>query len=432
MTGQSGSGKTTVLKELVYEDIARGDSAVIVIDPHGDFAEDVARFDLNRSGERLVFLDPRLSGGVAPCFNPFDVPDEYRTPEILDAMADNLAETFVEMLKTSGLTVQMRSLLKPILTTLLLRPGSDITDIPDFFDQERNGELMGFAFRSLSNPGQIDFLRRAFHGENYAASKAGISARVHALTNSLTFHDTMVGPATIRLHELMDARKVVVVRLSGGVIGQDTAETLARFIIAGIKNAALFRQTVPYRKRVPCHVFIDECQLFVTESIERVLNETRKYRVHLTLAQQIAGWGMDADTKKAVFANTGVKITGKNSVDTLSAMAKETGASLDELQALDVGRFHVKSLSDPGVVVRVPDRLAHGGSSMPAADWERVRADQLARFYRPAPRHVHGDDPSADVPDAGASAFEDGRRQKPAASAKPLGGPALPIPSDNE
>lgn len=430
VTGQSGSGKTEVLKNLIYEDIAGGKCSVIVIDPHGDLAEDVARFDLNRSGKRLVFLDPRLSPGVAPCFNPFDVPAEYRTPEIVDAMADNLAETFVEMLKTSGLTVQMRSLLKPILTTLLLRPGSNITDVLDFFDPERQGELMGFALRNLSNPGQIDFLRRDFHGENYAASKAGITARIRALTNSLTFHDTMIGPATVRIHELMDSGKVVVVRLSGGVIGQDTAETLARFIIASIKNAALFRQADREKPRVPCQVFIDECQVFVTESVEKVLNETRKYGVHLTLAQQIAGWGMDADTKKAVFANTGVKITGKNSTDTLSAMAKETGATLEELQALDVGRFHVKALSKPGVVVRVPSRLIHGGACMPASDWERIKSEQLAKFYREAPRHSPGNDPKADRPDPVAEAFDGFPKQAPRKLDAGRIVPALPIPTE--
>lgn len=434
VTGQSGSGKTEVLKNLIYEDIADGQSSVIVIDPHGDLAEDVARFDLNRSGSRLVFLDPRLSPGLAPCFNPFDVPDEYRTPEIVDAMADNLAETFIEMLKTTGLTVQMRSLLKPVLSTLLLRPGSGITDVVDFFDEERNGALMGFALGHLSNPEQIRFLRREFHGENYNTSKAGIAARIQALTNSLTFSDTMIGPATVRFHELMDARNVVVVRLSGGTIGHDTAETLARFILASVKNAALFRQPIPYGKRVPCHVFVDECQLFVTESIEQVLNETRKYRVHLTLAQQIAGWGMETSTKRAVLANTGVKITGKNSADTLSTMAKETGADLDVLQALTVGKFHVKASDDPGVVVRIPSRLAHGGASMPPDEWERVKADQLARFYRPAPRHVPGTDPHSGTPDESAEGLDDFvRKRKPPGKPKPpRRGPSRPIPPDNE
>jgi len=430
VTGQSGSGKTEVLKNLIHDDIAGGRSSVIVVDPHGDLAEDVARFALNRSGERLVFLDPRLAPGVTPCFNPFDIPDEYRTPEIVDAIADNLADTFVEMLKTAGLTVQMRSLLKPILTTLLLRPGSDILDILDFFDQERNGELMAFAFSHLTNPGQIDFLRRDFHGENYATSKAGISARIRALTNSLTFYDTMIGPATVRLHELMDARKIVVVRLSGGVIGQDTAETLARFILASVKNAALFRQTVSPKKRVPCHIFIDECQLFVTESIEHVLNETRKYGLYLTLAQQIAGWGMETSTKRAVLANTGVKITGKNSTDTLATMAKETGADLEELQALEVGKFHVKAFSDPGVFVRVPSRLVDGGGSMTAEEWERVKTAQIERFYRPSPRHVPGADRAR--PDRVADALGDMTKRRAARTEKTRRAPALPIPTDNE
>lgn len=427
VTGQSGSGKTEVLKNLIHDDITGGRSSVIVVDPHGDLAEDVARFALNRSGDRLVFLDPRLAPGVAPCFNPFDIPDEYRTPEFVDAIADNLADTFVEMLKTTGLTVQMRSLLKPVLTTLLLRPGSDILDVLDFFDQERNGELMAFAFRNLASLGQIDFLRRDFHGENYATSKAGISARIRALTNSLTFYDTMIGPATVRLHELMDSRKVVVVRLSGGVIGQDTAETLARFILATVKNAALFRQTVPPEKRVPCHIFIDECQLFVTESIEHVLNETRKYKLYLTLAQQIAGWGMETSTKRAVLANTGVKITGKNSADTLATMAKETGADLEELQALEVGKFHVKAFSDPGVFVRVPSRLVDGGGSMTAEEWERVKTAQIERFYRPSPRHV----PGARA-DRVADALGDMTKQHTARTGKTRRPPALPIPTDNE
>lgn len=434
VSGQTGSGKTEVLKNLIYHDIESGEKSVIVIDPHGDLADDVARFAINFPGDRLVFLDPRLTPGMTPCFNPFDIPDKYRTPEMVDSISDNLAETFVEMLKTAGLTVQMRSLLKPILTTLLLRPGSNILDVLKFFDHTQNAELIEFASQNLSNIGQIDFLRRDFHGENYTTSKAGISARIRALTNSLTFYDTMIGPATVRIPELMDERKITVVRLSGGLIGQDTAETLARFILASVKNAALFRQSMHERERVPCHIYLDEGQLFVTESIDRVLNETRKYRLHLTLAQQIPGWGMESDTKRALFANTGVKITGNNSADVLAHMAKETGAELEQLQSLGIGKFHVKSLSRPGEIVQFSNHLADEEKKMTQEQWEYVKNEQIKKYYRPSPRNIPGND----KPDSTAASVQAMEKDKPRRASrkksfeKAPSTPAFPIPSDNE
>lgn len=399
LTGKSGSGKSEALKVLIHGTIAEGSAAVVLVDPHGDLATDVARYELNRQSGRLVFLDPRLAPGYAPGFNPFDIPDELRTPEAVDLAAENLLETFGEMLKGSGFTAQMETVLRPVITTLLLRPGSTILDVLAFLDDDRNDQLKAFAYRHLANPAQIDFLRHEFGGDNYASSKDSIAARIRSFTNSLTFYETMTGPATVRLSELIDARKVVVISLCGGMIGQATADTLARFVLASVRNAALARQIKDAKDRVPCHVYIDECQLFVTDSIERILNETRKYKYFLTLAQQIPGGGIDsADAKKALYANTGIKIVGANDPELLAPMARRLGVEVDEIAGLPVGRFFVKPASEvPSVCVRVPSHLAHGGGGMSAEAWEEEKARQIARYYRPTVRNAPGHPAAAPI-----------------------------------
>jgi hypothetical protein len=390
VTGKSGSGKSEALKVLIAETIAEGSHAVVVVDPHGDLATEVARLDVNRGTDRLVFLDPRLFPGMCPGFNPFDIPNELRTPEAVDLAAENLVETFGEMLKGSGFTQQMKTVLRPVITTLLLRPGSSIHDVITFLDPERNDHLKAFAYRHLANPAQVAFLQDRFEGDNFSTTKASITTRIQSLINSLTFNETMTGPATVRLSELIDARKVIIISLCGGKIGQDTADDMARFVLASVRNAALSRQILDAKDRVPCQVYIDECQLFVTPSIERILNETRKYKYFLTLAQQIPGGGIDdADAKKALYANTGIKIVGSNDPELLAPMSRRLGVEVDAIAALPIGKFYVKPASDaPTICVRVQSDYANGKADMSAEEWEAEKARQLARYYQPAIRHV--------------------------------------------
>ncbi|HLO76636.1 MAG TPA: type IV secretion system DNA-binding domain-containing protein [Magnetospirillum sp.] len=381
ISGGSGSGKTEAIKVIIHHYLTRDTSAaVVVLDPHGDFAEQVARFRENAENGRLVYIDPALSPQHTPVFNPFEIKD--RSPMAVDVATQELVSVFREIMDT-GFTLQMETVLKPCIATLLLRDGSTILDLMRFMDDDENADLLHFAQRMLPNPAQRHFLAVDFGKDAYGPTKQSLRTKIQSLLNSQVFLHFLAGPSTFDLEEAINRRALIVFNLSRGTIGDDTSETIGRFIIAKLQSFAIQRARIDEHKRVPIHLFVDECQLYISDSIEKILTEARKYKLFATLASQILGQNMGAQLKAIVLSNTAVKMTGKNALATLSAIAKETGANLEELQGLETGEFHIKAGNRPSVKAKMPAHLLGKRNGMRADKWAETIKGQLARYYRP-------------------------------------------------
>lgn len=383
ITGGAGSGKSEAIKAILFHYLTRNTApALVLIDPHGDLAEQVAHWPELADGRRLVYIDPALVAGKTPVFNPLDIPDDERNPDDIAIVVKQLIEVFPELIAGLEFTPQMRTLIGACLTVLLHKPGATLADLMDFMDDDRNKRWLDFADTVLGGSLYRDFFRREFNDKTMDTSKRGVRMRLYeALQGNPAFYRMIAGPSTFNLEELLRRRAVVIFRLGRGDIGETTSNLIGKFIMARLKAFAFKQGRTPEAERVPVHVFVDECQNYLSESVETILKEARKYGVHLTLAQQILGDGMSPDLLKAILGNTAVKITGKNALHTLKKIAEETGADLDELQNLSTGYFHIKAGNRKGIVVRMPShRIKDKGAIRPEA-WEALRDSQVARYY---------------------------------------------------
>lgn len=386
ITGGTGSGKTEAIKVLIHHYVARHKTAVVILEPHGVLADQVAHWrEFRDDPERLVYIDPAIDPEhITPVFNPLDIPDGERTPSGVLNVAAQIVEVFREILADVGFTLNMETTLLACVSTLLLRKGSTFRDLHRFMDDTQNADLVAFAKKNLTGALRTyrEFFETRFLTDSLKSSKDGIGMRLFSFLPGF-FEQSTVGRSTFDLEGALKARKVVVFHLSKSKLKQREVAIFGRFIIARIKAFAFKQGRISEeRKRTPVHVFVDECQNFLTPSIEEILCEARKFRVHLTLAQQIIGQGMDKRTEQIVLANTGVKMTGKNARHTIEIIAKETGAPMDELESLKVGEFHVKSGDRKSVKARMPAHLLGDKGAMTPEEWERVKADQIARYYR--------------------------------------------------
>lgn len=388
ISGAAGSGKSEALKTIILHYLTRNTSTgVVLIDPHGEVAEQVAKWPELSDGKRLVYIDPALTPEKTPVFNPLDIPEAERNPDDIAIIVKQLIEVFPELIDGLEFTPQMKTMVSACLTVLLHAPGSSLTDLREFMDDTKNGPWLQLADEVLSGSMYRDYFRRDFMDKSSDITKRGIRMRLlEALQGNPPFLRMIVGKSTFNLEELLQRRAVVIFRFGRGEIVEETSNLLGKFIIARLKAFAFKQGRLSPAERVPVHVFIDECQNYLSESVAVILKEARKYGVHLTLAQQILGDGMSPDLLKSVLGNTAVKITGKNALHTLKKIADETGADLDELQSLSTGYFHVKAGARKGVVVRMPgNRLMENGAVSDEV-WERVKNNQVSRFYRtPAP-----------------------------------------------
>lgn len=385
ITGAAGSGKSEALKAIIYHYLTRNTSTgVVLIDPHGDVAEEVGHWPELSDGARLVYIDPSLSPGKMPVFNPLDILDDERNPKDISIVVKQLIEVFPELVEGMEFTPQMRTLISACLTVMLYKPGSRILDLMEFLDDTKNDEWLAFADRVLMDSMYREFFRREFRDKNMDISKRGVRMRLfEVLGGNPLFSGMTQGKSTFSLEAELNRRAVVIFRFSRGDAEETASSLIGKFIIARLKAFAFKQGRMPAERRVPVHVFVDECQNYISASIGVLLKEARKYGVHLTLAQQILGDDMSPDLLKAVMGNTAVKITGKNALFTLKKIADETGADLDELQALSTGYFHIKAGSRKGVVKRMPSHRIKNQGAISAEAWEAVRDNQASRFYRP-------------------------------------------------
>ena len=364
----------------------RGET-VILLDPHGDIAQQVAHFKEHRNPQNLIYISPDLKKGFTPCINPLEM-GQGVDPAQINYMAECLTEVFKEIVGAeSTLTANMETLLKAVLSVLLIREGSTLLDLQKFMRDEENDDLIAFAVQH-SNAGQRHFFTNAFLDRNYTATKNALYTKLQSLLNSETFYRLTIGKSTINLREAMNSKKTIIFNLSKGLIGQQTSPAFGRFIVGMLQGFSFERQQIPESQRIPVHLFIDEFQNFITPSIETLLAESRKYAVHLTLAQQFHGQGTSPALRGAILNNTAVKIAGTGEGASLEAIAKiMTGTTKEDLQNLLTGEFFVKTRASGILETALNENLAQHFKvttsfigyrhAMKPKHWQSVKAYQI-------------------------------------------------------
>lgn len=387
VSGNTGSGKSEMLKTLIHHYITTNtDTALVVIDPHGDFATQVAQFQENAQSDRLVFLSPDFKKGFTPVLNPFEMQQgddaETKKGEILNALIAVLGED-------AQMTKQMMAVLSPCILTLLHLPNTHMEHLKQFMDSETNHELKKAALKVLTNPNDIDFIKNDFDKSSYAPTRQSIRTRLHIFLTSNVFRNFLVGKTTVNLRQAIDEQKLIIFSLTNTEEEDSAALAMGRLILAQLLGIAMQRgklDKAERKKSVPIHLFIDESHNFAVPSITRALAEARKYQLYLTLANQFVGQFPNTGTPKfqdEVKKNTYIKITGFQPLTSdAPVMAKLVDSTPEYLAQLSIGKFHVKIGEITGFSVKNREKLLGDAHSMSDTAWEKMETQQLERYYR--------------------------------------------------
>lgn len=393
--GGSGSGKSELMKVLMYSCISKKKrkETVILFDPHGDIAEQVGRWKEHINGDNIIYFDPTLKAGFTPCINPLDIP-KNTTPQQLNYMAECLTEVFKEIVGgDSSITANMGTLLKAVLTILLKKEGTTLQDLQIFMRDDENADLLAYAVEH-SPKGQRHFFENAFSDKTYKPTKNALYTKIQDLLNSQIFYDITIGKSTLNIRELMDSRKTVIFNLSKGKLGEQSSSAFGRFLLGMMQGFSFQRQDTPEKLRVPTHLFLDEFHNFVTPSIQTVLDESRKYGLHLTLVQQFFGQKTSTAIRASIMNNTAIKICGTGESTSLEAMAKVMiGATKEDLQNCERGEFFIKVKKQGGILQQAfgthyarPFRnnisLLGFRNTMSGKEWQALKGYQIENHYR--------------------------------------------------
>ncbi len=312
--GQTGTGKSGLLELLTISDIYSS-YGFAVIDPHGDYALNVLkRIPAERAKDVLYFNPADTDFPIA--FNPMEVQDE----KLKTHTASELIGVLKRMFESWG--PRLEYILRYSLLALLDYPDATMLDITRILTDKKFREEVLTCVKDpvVRNFWQIEF---ASWNDKFAAEAvAPVLNKVGAFTANPTVRNIIGQPkSSFNIREIMDGRKILIVNLSRGLIGEDNAALLGALMVTKIQMAAMSRADVEQDQRVPFYLYVDEFQNFATDSFATILSEARKYALNLTVANQYIAQMMQT-VKDAVFGNVGSIISFRTSADDARTMMK--------------------------------------------------------------------------------------------------------------
>ncbi|UTP39779.1 TraM recognition domain-containing protein [Phenylobacterium sp. LH3H17] len=313
--GKTGVGKSTLLETLAYQDAVAGRGFALV-DPHGDLVERLYASLPEEARERVTYLDapdPMQPFG----YNPLRRVRSDKIPLAVSGLLETLSKLWPD-----AWGMRMEHVLRNCLYALLEQDGSQLTDILELLQDDK--------FRKRLVPGIRNDVVRTFwkvEYENYpprmrAEAIMPIQNKLGALLSDPMLYRLLVEPPVdLRFRVLMDEGHILLVNLSKGQIGEDSAHILGGLIVSTLGLAAFSRADTP-ADRPPFMVYLDEFQNFTTLSLINMMSELRKYGVGLVLAHQHLHQ-LKPDIRHAVLGNAGTLISFRVGPEDALVLAQE-------------------------------------------------------------------------------------------------------------
>jgi len=296
--GKTGMGKSTVLENMIIQDIQSG-KGVCVVDPHGDLVEKVINFvPPNRINDVIYFNPSDLEFPIG--FNVL----EKVSPEQRHLVVSGLIGVFQKIWADSW-GPRLEYVLHHAISALLEYPGSTLLGIMRL--------LVDKNFRKRVVEKISDPVVKSFWLEEYSKYPDRFQAEAIApiqnkvgrfLSSSLIRNILGQVKSSFSMRDIMDNEKILLLNLSKGRVGEDNSALLGAMMITKIQLAAMSRVDTPEEERKDFYLYVDEFQNFATESFANILSEARKYKLNLIIAHQYIEQ-VDEKITAAVFGNVG-------------------------------------------------------------------------------------------------------------------------------
>jgi len=341
LIGKTGVGKSTLLAKLATEDTGAGRGFALV-DPHGDLVERVFTSLPAAMRDRAIYLntpDPLQPFG----YNPLRRVAVDKVP----LAASGLLETF-RKLWPNAWGVRMEHVLRNSLYALLEREDSVLPDILRLYSDQAYRRNIGVRIR---NPIVRTFWLDEFenyHPRQQAEATAPIQNKLGALLADPMLYRVLVAPKVdLHLRRVMDEGQILLVNLSRGQIGEDSALVLGSLIVSTLGLAAFSRADITDAHRRPYFLYVDEFQNFTTLSFATMMSELRKYGLGLTLAHQYLHQ-LEPDIRHAVLGNAGTLISFRVGPEDAQVLAREFHPTfgIDDLLNLPNRSFYLNLMID--------------------------------------------------------------------------------------
>jgi hypothetical protein len=303
--GKTGMGKSTLLENLAIQDIQNGEGLAF-IDPHGKSAEMLLEYvPKERINDVLYFAPFDMDNPIS--FNVMEDVGTDRRHLVVSGLMSAFKKIWVD-----AWSARMEYILSNTLLALLEFPGSTLLGINRVLaDKNYRKKVVD----NIKDPAVKSFWVDEFakYTDRFAAEATpAIQNKVGQFTSNPLIRNIIGQPhSTFDLRKMMDERKIVILNLSKGRVGETNANLLGSMLITKIYLAAMSRADTSEAdlKRLPnFYLYVDEFQSFANESFANILSEARKYKLNLTIAHQYVEQ-MSEEVRAAVFGNVGTMVS---------------------------------------------------------------------------------------------------------------------------
>jgi CxxC-x17-CxxC domain-containing protein len=318
--GKTGMGKSNMLENMAIQDIREG-HGVCYVDPHGEGAEKMLRaIPANRINDVVYFNPADKEFPIA--FNILESVDEDKKNLVASGMMGVFKKIWPDVWSP-----RMEYILNNTILALLDYPGSTMLGVNRMMSDK---DFRKRIYPKIKDPVVKSFWLNEFDQWDDKFRKEAVAAiqnKVGQFLSSFVIRHIVGQPkSTIDMRDIMDNKKILIVNLSKGKIGEDAMHLLGGMIVTKIQLAAMGRVEIPEEDRKDFYLYVDEFQNFATESFANILSEARKYRLCLILAHQYINqliFDGNSTVRDAIFGNVGTIVSFRVGAEDAEHLEKE-------------------------------------------------------------------------------------------------------------
>ncbi len=302
--GKTGMGKSTLLENMAAQDLKNGEGMAF-IDPHGKTADLLLEYIPEERLDDVVYFAPFDTDNPIS-FNIMEDVEPDRRHLVVSGLMSAFKKIWVD-----AWSARMEYILGNVLFALLEYPGATLLGVNRMLvDKEYRKKVIA----NIKDPSVKSFWVDEFakYTDRYTQDATpAIQNKVGQFTSNPLIRNIVGQPkSSFDIRKLMDEKKILIINLSKGRMGEDNANLLGSMLITKIYLAAMSRADLPESEasKLPnFYLFVDEFQSFANESFADILSEARKYKLNLTMAHQYIEQ-MSDEVRAAVFGNVGTMI----------------------------------------------------------------------------------------------------------------------------
>ena len=378
--GKTGMGKSTVLENMAVQDIQNGEGMAF-IDPHGKTADLLLDYIPEHRKKDVVYFAP-FDLDYPISFNVLEQVD----PDKRHLVVSGLMSTFKKIWQDAW-SARMEYILTNTLLALLEYPGATLLGVNRMYsDKEFRKDVVAH----ITDPTVKAFWTEEFakYTDKFAAEATpAIQNKIGQFTSNALIRNMIGQPkSSFDLRKILDEKKILIINLSKGRVGEQNANLLGGMLITKIYLAAMSRAdaSAALMRTLPqFYLYVDEFQSFANESFADILSEARKYKLNLTMAHQYIEQ-MEEEVRAAVFGNVGTMIVFRVGAYDAEVLEKEFMPTFtaEDIVNLGVYQIYLKLMID-GVSSQPFSATTLPPIALPpVSPAEEVKASSRAQFAR--------------------------------------------------